>query len=176
MNRHVRATTVLMLGLLLAACARQQVVPPATTHRGEASYRALEDTHMAHYQLALGSTSSGATPIEHPAPAYPSAQLASCPPPVSLRALLIVGTDGMVDEVRVEPAPGVAGAFADAVRAAASQWRFEPLQISRWAADANGRTHPVETVAKPFSLPYEFRFACHDGKPQTGSSADLPEP
>jgi hypothetical protein len=176
MHRHARATTALTLGLLLAACARQQVVQPSAAHQGEASYRALDDTHMAHYQLALGSTSSGAAPIEHPAPAYPSTLLARCPPPVSLRALLIVGTDGKVDEVRVQPAPGVAGAFADAVRAAALQWRFEPLQISRWAADANGGTHTVETVAKPFSLPYEFRFACHDGKPQTGSSADLPGP
>jgi hypothetical protein len=34
----------------------------------------------------------------------------------------------------------------------------------------------VDVVTKPFSLPYEFRFACRDGKPQTGSSADLPVP
>ena len=43
-------------------------------------------------------------------------------------------------------------------------WRFEPLLISRWAADADDRTHTVDTASQPFSLPYEFRFACHAGK------------
>jgi hypothetical protein len=174
MIRRARNWPAGLLGMLLAGCASQSVVPPI--HRGESSYRSLSDRHMAHYQLALGATFTGATPLHYPAPDYPPALLASCPPPVAIRALLIVGTDGKVDEVRVTPVPDVAPAFVAAVRVAALQWRFEPLEIGRWADDANGDSHPVETVTKPFSLPYEFRFACHDGKPQTGSSADLPTP
>jgi hypothetical protein len=161
--------------MLLAGCASQQTVP-VPTHRGESSYRMAAAQGMVRYELPLGATSSGAVPIDHSVPAYPKALLAGCPPPVRLRALLIVGVDGNVDEVRVAPAPGVDPAFAAAVRAAALQWRFEPLRIDRWAADANGDTHPVESVAKPFSLPYEFSFACRDGKPQTGVGAGTPAP
>jgi hypothetical protein len=174
MIRRARNWPTGLLGLLLAGCASQQVATPE--HHGESSYRALSNQHMAHYQLELGATYSGATPLQHPAPVYPPALLASCPPPVTMRALLVVGTDGKVDDVRVTPVPGAAPAFAAAVRDAALQWRFEPLQIGHWAADARGDSHPVDVVTKPFSLPYEFRFACRDGKPQTGSSADLPVP
>jgi hypothetical protein len=56
------------------------------------------------------------------------------------------------------------------VRVAALRWRFEPLVISRWAADANDQTHTVDTGTRPFSLPYEFRFACHAGKAAVSSS------
>lgn len=155
---------------LLAGCAGQRVVPPPS-HEGESSFRALPDTHMTHYQLALGAVSGGAVPLDHPAPTYPPSQLITCPPQIRLRALLIVGTDGKVNDVRVDNAAGVAPAFAAAVRAAAGQWRFVPLSISRWASDANGNSHLVESVLKPFSLPYEFSFSCHDGKPQTSTSA-----
>lgn len=159
-----------LLGILLAGCASQRIVP-RPTHEGESSYRALPATDMTHYQLALGAVSGGAVPLDHPAPTYPPSQLAACPPEIRLRALLIVGTDGKVDEVRVDNVAGVAPAFATAVRTAAAQWRFVPLSISRWASDANGNSHLVESVLKPFSLPYEFGFSCHDGKPQTSTSA-----
>lgn len=170
MIRLARMGSLGVLVALLAGCASQRVVAPPS-HEGESSYRALPDTDMTHYQLALGAVSGGAVPLDHPAPIYPSTQLAACPPEIRLRALLIVGTDGKVDDVRVDNVAGVAPAFATAVRAAAGQWRFVPLSISRWAADANGHSHRVETVLKPFSLPYEFRFSCHDGKPQTSTSA-----
>jgi hypothetical protein len=131
----------------------------------------MADDHMAHYQLAMGSTSSGAALLDHPAPSYPSVMLASCPEQVQLRALLIVGENGEVDEVRIHQAPAVAPAFVAAVRAAAMGWRFEPLVISHWAADANDEAHPVDTEAKPFSLPYAFRFACHAGKAEVSSAS-----
>lgn len=170
MIRFARIWSLGMLGALLAGCASQRLVPPPS-HEGESSFRALPEAGMAHYQLALGAVSGGAVPLDHPAPIYPPSQLAACPPKIRLRALLIVGTDGKVGDVRVDSATGVAPAFAAAVRTAARQWRFVPLSISRWAADANGNSHPVETVLKPFSLPYEFSFSCHDGKPQTSTNA-----
>lgn len=155
---------------LLAACGGHSTRPPvASSHEGEASYHALADDHMAHYQLAMGSTSSGAALMDHPAPSYPLVMLASCPARVNLQALLIVGTDGKVSEVRVDNAAAIAPAFVAAVRQATLGWRFEPLIISHWAADANGETHPLDTVTKPFSLPYEFRFACHAGRPEVSS-------
>ena len=82
-------------------------------------------------------------------------------------ALLIVDTTGKVVEVRVE---GEATsdtrdrAFAAAVRAATLQWRFNPLQIDRWAADADGNSHVVDSQNEPFSLAYVFRFQCTAGR------------
>lgn len=161
-----------VLAGLMAACSHSSPRPSSpASHEGEASYHVLADDHMAHYQLAIGSTSSGAALLDHPAPSYPPAMLASCPADVQFQALLIVGTDGTVDEVRVDDDPAIAPAFVAAVRAATIGWRFEPLVISHWAADVNEETHPVDTEAKPFSLPYAFRFACHAGKAQVSSAA-----
>ncbi|MEP7187254.1 MAG: hypothetical protein ABI767_15590 [Rhodanobacter sp.] len=127
---------------------------------------------MAHYQLALGSTSNGAVPIDHPPPSYPSAMLARCPADARLHALLIVGTDGEVNEVRVDEAVAAEPAFASAVRTAAMAWHFEPLIISHWAADAHDNMHSVDTEVRPFSLSYEFRFACHAGRPEVSSASE----
>lgn len=170
MIRLARTWLLGILGASLVGCASQRVVPPPS-HEGESTFRALPETGMTHYQLALGAVSGGGVPLDHPAPTYPASQLSACPPEIRLRALLIVGTDGRVDDVRVDNEAGIAPAFATAVRVAAGQWRFVPLSISRWAGDANGHSHRVETVFKPFSLPYEFSFSCHDGKPQTSTSA-----
>ena len=169
MVRFARIGSLGVLVAVLAGCASQRTVPPPV-HEGASSFRALPEAGMTHYQLALGAVSGGAVPLDHPAPTYPPSQLAACPPQIRLRALLVVGTDGKVDDVRVDNAAGIAPAFTAAVRAAAGQWRFVPLSISRWASDANGNSHEVETVLKPFSLPYEFSFSCHDGKPQTSTS------
>lgn len=176
MSSLLRAAVGCVWSGALAACSTLSTRPPvADTHQGEATYHVLADEHMAHYQLALGSTSSGAVPLDHPAPTYPSAMLSSCPAEVRVQALLIVGTDGKVDEVRVDDAQAIAPAFVGAVRTAATGWRFEPLVISHWAADAHDESHPVDTQSKPFSLPYEFRFACSAGKPLVSSTAAAQE-
>lgn len=56
-------------------------------------------------------------------------------------------------------------------RVAALQWRFSPLQISHWAADADGNSQVVDSETKPFSQAYVFRFACHAGKAMVSSAA-----
>lgn len=170
MRTWIRPDTRWLPLLALAGCASQHTLPPPN-HEGQASFRALPEAGMTRYTLALGAVAGGGVPLDHPAPVYPASELARCVPEIRLRALLIVGTDGAVDEVRVTPSAGVAAAFTDAVRATARRWRFVPLSISRWAADANGNSHEVESVLKPFSLPYEFSFSCHDGKPNTSTSA-----
>lgn len=126
---------------------------------------------MVHCQLAQGLTSSGTALLEHPAPTYPTAMLVNCPAEVELRVLLIVGENGAVEEVRLDHAPTIAPAFAAAVRAAAMGWRYEPLVITHSTANANKHSHAVDREAKPFSLPYAFRFACHAGKAEVSSSS-----
>jgi len=83
----------------------------------------------------------------------------------------------MVSEVRVAgeaQADANRRAFIDAVRAAAAQWQFNPLQINRWAADADGNSHVVDSETKPFSLAYVFRFACHAGQSTVSAAAATP--
>lgn len=171
MSRRGGRWGVLAVAGILGGCSTGARIKPAAAppHQGVASYRPLADDHMAHYQLALGSISSGAAPIDHPAPMYPGAMLAGCPAQIRLKTLLIVGATGKVEEARFEDVPPDEAAFVEAVRAAVLGWRFEPLVIRRWAADAKGNTHTVETEAKPFSLRYEFGFACRAGRAQVSS-------
>lgn len=148
--------------LTLVGCATTPPLPPPGTTR---------------YQLALGEVSSGGTPFQRVTPAYPPDLLARCPPPQEVPALLIVGAHGRVDEVRVTgeaQADARRRAFIAAVRVAALQWQFSPLQIDRWAADADGNSHAVDSETRPFSLAYVFRFACHAGKPTVSAAAAKP--
>ncbi|HEY0197451.1 MAG TPA: hypothetical protein VGC19_02775 [Rhodanobacter sp.] len=139
-------------------------LPPAT---GDTSWRVAEPPGTTHYQLAMGEVASGATPFQRVTPVYPVDQLAACPPPLEVEALLIVDKAGKVTEVRIaDEAQANANrqAFIAAVRVAALQWHFNPLEVDHWAADANGDSHVVDSETKPFSLTYVFRFECHAGK------------
>jgi hypothetical protein len=163
--------------LALAGCAAAPVLPPPPSATGEASRRAVVPPGTTRYRLALGEVSSGGTPFRRVTPAYPPNLLASCPPPQDVPALLVVDGKGMVSEVRVAgEAHADAGrrALIAAVRAAAAQWQFNPLQIDRWAADADGNSHVVDSEAKPFSVAYVFRFACHAGQPTVSAAAATP--
>ena len=158
--------------LLLAGCAapRQQLESPTT---GDGSRRMAVPPGTVRYQLALGEVSSGATPFRRVAPTYPPELLASCPPPQEVPALLIVDERGAVGEVRVAgetQANASRRAFIAAVRAAALQWRFTPLRIDHWAADADGNGHVVDGETRPFSLAYVFRFECLAGKPMVSAT------
>ena len=163
------------IATVLAGCATAPAPAPARpSPQGDTSYRAVAKDGMQHYQLAMGEISTGAVPSAHAAPIYPPALLSSGLPPVDVEVLLIVGAEGKVSEVRIADEAQVdpqGRLFADAVRAAAMQWTFEPLLISRWAADANGNEHRVDSDARPFSAAYVFRFAWKDGKPVTDASA-----
>ena len=157
-----RATAILAAAVLLAGCAHTAQKPGAAPGIGSASYRVADGTGMAHYELAMGQIATGATLEAHQSPTYPAAMLATCPPLVEVPARVIVGTQGSVDDVRVNPPPAQP-AFANAVRQAVRGWRYSPLTITRWAADADGTSHPVDTEAKPFSLDYVFTFRCEHG-------------
>lgn len=154
----------------LAGCARHPVRPDvAPANEGDASWRPVEQPGTVHYQLAMGEVSSGGTAQQRVTPAYPAARLAACPPVVEVTAKLIVDRSGRVAEVRPGGAAAAAADLApylDATRTAALHWRFHPLQIERWAADADGESHVVDRRTEPFSLDYLFRFSCRAGKAQ----------
>ena len=164
--------------LTLVGCATPPPLPSSSSSAtGEASWRAVLPPDTTRYQLALGEVSSGGTPFRRVAPAYPPNLLASCPPPQEVPARLIVGANGTVGEVRVTgeaQADASRRAFIAAVRVAALQWQFNPLQVNRWAADADGNSHVVDSETRPFSLAYVFRFACHAGKPAVSAAAATP--
>lgn len=129
------------------------------------------------YQLALGDVSSGATLEQMVSPIYPRDLLGTCPAPVEVRALVIVDKSGKVAEVRVvgeNTADAARGEFIGAVRVAARRWQFAPLQVTHWAADVDGNSHQVDSGAQPFSLTYQFNFACHAGKPAVATPAAVP--
>jgi hypothetical protein len=157
---------ILGLAAVLGACASA----PSTSPAGDASYRSVSKDGMRHYPLALGEVSTGAVPLDHPVPIYPSDLLAARLPPQEVEALLMVDANGRVSEVRMADeaqADPQRRLFMAAVRTAAMQWTFEPLRVAQWASDANGDTHDVGSEVRPFSLDYVFRFAWKDGKPVT---------
>lgn len=158
----IRATAILAAVVLLAGCAHTARKPDAPPGVGSASYRVADNTGIAHYQLAMGQVAMGATLEAHQPPTYPDAMLATCPPRIELAARVIVGAQGSVDDVRINP-PAAQQPFASAVRQAVQGWRYTPLTITRWAANADGTSHPVDTEAKPFSLDYVFTFRCEHG-------------
>ena len=158
-----------LLALGVAGCATVAAPAAKAPNEGSASYRMLDDGHMAHYALAMGDTATGATPFQRVTPVYPPEQLAACPPVQEVRVQVIVDDTGKVSDVRDLPVNGAAAAsrspsFYAAVRTAVLQWQFNPLRINHWAADADGNTHAVDSVNKPFSLMYAFRFKCRAGK------------
>jgi hypothetical protein len=169
----MRAITLLSAAAVLAGCAHTTPKPTTDPGVGSTSYRVADNTGLAHYSLALGQVAMGATIEQHVAPAYPAAQLAACPAHVELPARVIVDTRGNVGEVRMAPPPAQQP-FAEAVREAVQDWHYTPLTITRWAADADGNSHPVDTEAKPFSLDYVFTFRCEHGHTSVSSGAESP--
>jgi hypothetical protein len=160
--------------LLVAGCATPRRASPPPP-KGDTSWRMVVPKGTVRYQLAIGEVSSGGTPFQRVTPVYPADQLASCPPPQEIPVLLIVDEAGKVAEVRVADeatADAQRRAFAAAARAAALQWQFSPLQINRWAADANGDSHVVASATEPFSLAYVFRFECTAGRAEITTRRD----
>ncbi|HET6805727.1 MAG TPA: hypothetical protein VFH59_09835 [Frateuria sp.] len=159
-----RAITLLAAATLLAGCAHAARKPATEPGVGGAGTdRIAVSTGMAHYQLAMGQVATGATLEAHQPPAYPEAMLTSCPSRVDMPARVIVDARGHVDEVRMNP-PEAQSPFADAVRDAVRDWRYTPLTVTYWAADADGNSHPVDSEAKPFGLDYVFTFRCEHGR------------
>lgn len=170
MARLYLGTSVALLAVLLGGCARDTRRLPGAAPVGSSSYRRSANADLAHYQLALGEVAMGATALSHPAPVYPPAMLATCPAMIEVPARVIVNAQGGVDDVRIAD-QAAQQPFAAAVRPAVHDWRFQPLQITRWAASADGTTHEVDSDTRPFSLDYVFTFRCAQGRASVSSGA-----
>jgi hypothetical protein len=165
-DRPVRLACIVG-ALLLTGCATTAPLAPTPSATGAASWRAVAPAGIRRYSLALGEVASGATPVQRVTPVYPPSLLSACPPPVEVQALLIVDERGRVAEVRAAPAAPAGSRqslFIEAVRHAARQWTFNPLQKERWAADTGGNSHLVDSETLPFSQAYVFRFECDQGR------------
>lgn len=172
-SRWLQQVAPLAMLLVLAGCASTPTTKQSGPATGEANWKAVLPPGTVRYQLALGDVSSGASPEQMVPPIYPPALLHTCPAPVQVQALLIVDKSGKVTAVRVAGenlADATQRPFIAAVRAAARRWQFVPLQITHWAADADGNSHQVDSGTRPFSLTYQFHFACHAGKPAVATS------
>lgn len=161
----------LPLVIVLTGCATRQLLQstaiPVRSSSGDATWRVVERENASHYQLKVGEVSSGAALQQRVAPVYPPALLLSCPRMRQIHALLIVNSLGHVSEVRVAgeiQSDESQRLLIAAVRAAAVQWTFQPLEFDRWADDADGKSHKVSSEARPFSEEYIFRFACRAGQ------------
>lgn len=123
---------------------------------------------MKHYSLPMGKISSGGNVIKRQLPVYPESLLASCRAPFEVQVGVEVNRDGRVKDVFgvvLDASPPPWNAYFLATQAVVMQWRFNPLRVTRWAADTEGNSHVVDSANVPFQRFYTFRFACHAGKP-----------
>jgi len=169
--RRLRAGAAL---LLLAGCAGQgmRIGAAGPDHAGHV----VKPVAMKHYPLPMGDISSGGTAIERNPPVYPKSLLPACPPPVEVQARVDVNRAGRVEQVVGAVIDDAAATprwhqYFLAAQAAAMRWRFNPLQVTHWAADVDGNSHVVDSANEPFKRFYVFRFACHAGKPVVGVDA-----
>ena len=142
--------------------------PGAPLH-SDVSYQPVPDKSLGHYALALGQGTVGADMARgNQPPQYPPGMIAPHRQSVEITALLIVGSDGDVHEVRVpgKQAEGAMAPFARAVAAATLNWQFTPLRITSWKDMPDGSSKRVDSRPKPFSQRYQFRFTIIDGKPR----------
>jgi hypothetical protein len=162
---------LVVLCLLAAGCAATSSPKPSggTVPQGSSSWSRVEPTGTQHYQLSHDQVASGSLPLKRVSPVYPAAELTTCPPSVDVEAQLIVDKAGHVSDVRVA-AEAQAGEqrrhYIDAVRTAAQQWQFQPLEIDHWVSDPGGMQH-LENETQPFSEIYVFHFQCRNGQPST---------
>ena len=155
--------------MLLAGCAAQGARPGIATGPASSAHSA-RPVAMRQYRLPMGDISSGGNIIERRLPAYPESLLAACPVSVEVQIRVDVNRAGQVENVLgglVDDA-GLTSRWQQyflAARAAAMQWRFNPLRVTHWAADVDGNSHVVDSAIQPFKRLYAIRFGCSAGKP-----------
>ena len=128
---------------------------------------------MKHYRLPMGDISSGGTAIQRNLPVYPKSLLSACPAPVEVEVRVDVNRVGRVEKVSGVVIDDAATTprwhqYFLAARAAAMQWRYNPVQVTHLAADVDGNSHVVDSANESFERLYRFRFECHAGKPVVG--------
>ncbi len=168
----------LCAGLALCAC-NHAVKPTATPPETQVAFRlSAAGGQTPRWEMHKGESANIPAMIVHEAPAYPESAVALRLPLVVVEAKVIVDAEGQVSEVRIVPAEAtpLRDLFEEAVRTGVGQWRYTPLEFTRWkdVLDAHGNVVDAKREAverKPFSLDYEFRFELRDGKPFVGTAA-----
>lgn len=161
---NVRPPFASIMALCLVACASAPVGEPA----------AGESHDTARVPLSLGETRSGSEPLSWAMPSYPPTLQAACPAREAIDTAVYVGADGKVSNVVgivVDRTLPPWDTFFAEVRSAVMQWRFAPLRVAHWAADAAGDAHSVDGEARPFLREYQFDFTCHAGKTNVSAKA-----
>lgn len=144
-----------LMALCLAACAAAPARAPKAKGAGTISV-----------PLPLGQTSNGGEPLNRVMPLYPPTMVKACPAQQEIDVVVYVDADGTVSDVIgavIDMALPPWETFFAAVRPAVRQWRFEPLRVEHWAADAAGNTHAVDGKAHRFARRYTFDFTCKGG-------------
>jgi hypothetical protein len=174
-------TVAALSAIWLGACTQaiKPSAPPTTAPEAHVSYRATVDPGTPRYETKDDENSTTPLPLDNPAPIYPENRVPMHLALVSVKAKLVVGGDGKVNEVHIpaiDAASGHPAEFDAAVRAAVLRWRFTPLKFTRWeyVEDKQGNVVDSRVIAvetRPFSLDYEFRFELRDGKPVVDGAA-----
>ena len=169
---HERLRTIAAIGLccVTLGCAGTVTKPASTT---QVAYHTVDSQSTERYALRKDENATIPVPTQAAPPEYPPAMIAEHLAHVAVRAKVIVDTEGKVSEVRIERSKidvAYPAAFDDAVRAAASRWRYAPLRIQEWEDVLDGQgnvadSRLVRDETKPFSLDYAFSFDLRDGKP-----------
>lgn len=118
--------------------------------------------------LPLGTTYTGGEVLHRVLPGYPAVARRQCPALQVVEAVAYVDTAGAVEQVigaAIDDGGFLPpyGTFYAAVQPALRQWRFAPLHVARWAADAGGNPHTVDGGRRPFTRRLEFHFTCDHG-------------
>jgi hypothetical protein len=153
--------------LLLAACASAPPRPAPPPLAGAGSYTPVHGADTRRYELSAGQSFSGATLARFQNPLYPPSLLALKLAPVTLVVRLVIGADGRVQRVQLDPPTQLqlidhAAEFMAAIETCTRQWQYAPLLITTTRVDGMPQQR---TAAKPFSLLFAFSFELRDGKP-----------
>ena len=169
-------TSVLVAAMVLVAGCGTVPKKPVALETGKVGYKMIVPDGAARYTLKPGESSTQPVLAKHANPIYPPALICKSLPPVDVAAQLTVGVDGHVQRVVVSKYLGDTAhreLFNSAVRDAAMQWVFTPLQLTQWVRH-RGKRSQLETVHKPFSLWYMFHFEIVNGWPMTSSKSRRP--
>ncbi|MCU0303042.1 MAG: energy transducer TonB [Thermoanaerobaculales bacterium] len=171
----IAALTVAFFGCA-SAPDLDETEPPASSRRGLVSYEQVVDPAAVRPVAEVGHEylrprlEAGFT-----LPAYPEPARAGDAPLTEVVVRVVIAADGSVEGVRpsplaAEPPNDWSPIFFEAVRAAVSDWRYDPCQLRRLenGPDRDGDGRPDYTVvvdSTPVSvyLDLRFRFEIVDG-------------
>lgn len=117
--------------------------------------------------LPLGTTYTGGEVLQRSMPIYPATMVSACPSGQDVEVIAYIDTGGEVSRVygyAIDAFPPPWGTFYAAVRPAVLQWRFAPLRVAHWAADASGNPRTVDGGTRRFTRHLAFHFTCDHGR------------